>query len=224
MYIDAFFVLTSVNAQANSCQDKNNSIDTKYFAYVKANPGNKLAEYRGGYVANQEALALFSGECASDPKAAAYIKDAEHSIEFLRLLCKQDGYGSDCGVAPTQASTNGMQADRGSNTGASKDNRRIYDGLVTDNCARYKPLNRTNSGLAWFAFENGCNETIHVHYNEAGAKHYFGSMMILKAGRSGKSWYSYEKYNGVNYIACKAKINGKDVHLDEKTKSCYYYK
>ena len=120
------------------------------------------------------------------------------------------------------SNTEGSNTD-GSSTGASKDNRRIYDGLVTDNCVRYMPLNRT-SNQAWFAFENGCNETIHVHYNEAGAKRYFGSLMILKAGRSNKSWYLYEKYNGVNYIACKAKINGKDVHLDEDTKSCYYYK
>ena len=113
-----FLVLTSVNAQANSCRDKIISIQTKYLAREKANRGNDLALYRGLYEANQEQKALFSGECASDPQALEYVRSAETGMREWGSQCQKEGYGSDCGVAASQSSSNSTQA--GSRTAPSQ--------------------------------------------------------------------------------------------------------
>ena len=224
-----------------SCRDKIIAIQLQGDAKYKANRGNRLSQARAMFETNQAQKELFSGECASEPDATKYVSSAETSMQDWGSKCQQAGGGSDCGVTTSQSSSNSTQADSGSNTtsspsssnstqaesdsstGASEDNRRVYDGLVTDHCVRFKPLNRADGGIAWFALENGCNETIKVWYGNVGSN-YFGSLMDLKAGRSDKSWYDYKKYSGVNYIGCKEKIHGKDVYLDKKTNSCYYYK
>lgn len=100
------------------------------------------------------------------------------------------------------------------------DSGKIYDGLVTDNCVRYRPLQKSGT-LSWYQLSNGCTETINVfHSGVSGVG--LGSMMTLRAGKSDKSWFANDVANGIYYAACKETILGNKVYLDKALGRCYY--
>ena len=173
-----FFVLTSVNALGNSCRDKIISIHTKSLAREEANRGNGLALTRIAYEGNQEQKTLFSGECASDPQASEYVRSAETSIRELESFCQKEGYGSDCGAAHSQSSSNSTQAasstapsqsssnstqagnNKASRTNNSSGGKKTYlhDSLAeAHNCIQ--PYFEQFGGFA-----NSCNQTVNFTY------------------------------------------------------------
>lgn len=122
--------------------------------------------------------------------------------------------------ASNTLSQNGRESGGDTTSSRSSDNGKIYDGLVTDNCVRYKPL-EVRSNASWFQFTNGCSEPIKVFWGNAGSR--LTSLAELSPGQSTKSWYLNTKTNGIHYRGCKVKINGKPLHLDEESGRCYHF-
>ena len=218
------------------CMQKIIAIQKRGDADAKASRGNVVGQGRALYAASRAQKELFEGDCASHPQASSYVSSGEAGMREWGDKCEQAGGGTDCsGSGPVQASSSLSQSnsrelgqssaapsfssDSDSDT-SSLPKGVIVDGKVTELCVKYKPL-QVDGVASWFQFTNGCNEAIFISHGNAGSN-YLGSRSELRAGESTKSWYLNTKYNGVRYIACKAKINGKDVRLDKKSGQCYY--
>jgi hypothetical protein len=109
-------------------------------------------------------------------------------------------------------------------TTESSSRQKIDVGTVHVLCVTLRNLpSRDPTGpFQWYEFKNGCNEPVTVHERPKGTVRVTGAHN-LSAGGTSMAWYLRAKSEGIEYIACRAQVLGKDVHLDRDTNTCFQW-
>lgn len=180
---------------------------------------------------------LFEGRCKGHPEAQAYIAGANKMIGYggnaSGGASKPNMAGKVSSVPagttlqdrpskpiPSSASSVSSKTPQSS---SSSGKGKAYAGGHKQ-CIKFSPGKPLSGGkYQWYAYYNGCNITLKVCDNMTG-KHW-GCGHEIKPGKKSENWNSIANVNrnGGNFFACATEENGKTVHFDKVTHTCFYY-
>ncbi len=170
---------------------------------------------------------LFEGRCAGHPEAAAYLRGANTMLGYRReTSTSMPSSGGQPTTYQSSQSSSPSRASRGQNsqTSSSSHKGRNYVGGHKQ-CIRFTPEKEFSSGAyQWYSYHNGCNITLKVCDIMSG--NHWGCGHTIQPGKTSKNWNTTAnvRRNGGNFFACSTSENGKSVHFDKVTHTCYHYR